>query len=147
MVFNVLHAQPDKTGTLPQEPSDAQADKTGVELLASHALVEDNGTLLQSHVFALLEAGMDSLAFNVPLDKPGTPQAIHAHAHQPLFGTVLIAEHAQAQSGIGTINLTIVFAELETGTEPNVSFAQLAQTGTERSVSLVMVEEFGTHWM
>ena len=94
-----------------------------------------------------METGMASHAFSALPDKPGTPPAIHALAPKTLSGTVLNAEHAQAQADSGTSNLTIVFAELETGTDHNVLSAQPTRTGTEEFVLLVMVEEFGTLWI
>ena len=146
-VFSVLSAHPDKTGTLPLEHADAQSDKTGVELLVFHASVEDNGTLSQETVLVQLEAGMDSHASNVLLDKPGTQQAFHAHAHQVLSGTASTAKHAQVQADTGIINLTIVSAEQETGTEHNVLSAQPTATGMEKPVSLALQVDFGTLWI
>lgn len=142
-----FHASPvplDKTGTLRPEHVDVQPAKTGTEMPAFHASVEDNGTLSQENVLVLLEAGTDSHAFNAQPDKPGTHQAFHAHAHQALSGTASTAEHVQDQADSGTSNLTIVSAEQETGTAHNVLSAQSTATGTEEPALLALEEEFGT---
>lgn len=131
MDFHVSLAQLDKTGMLPRDHVDAQLDKTGMEKHVFHVLVEDNGMLSQDNVYALLETGMASPAFNVLLDKLGTHQVFHAHAHQVLFGTASTAECAQGPADFGISNLMIVSAEQETGTELNVSFVQSTATGME----------------
>lgn len=125
---------------------DAQQDKTGTELLAFHASVEDNGTLSPDNVLAHSEIGTVSHASNALSDKPGIHQAFHAHVQPALSGMVLNAELVQAQADSGISNLMIVFAELETGTDHNVLSAPLIQTGTEKPASLAMVVEFGIHW-
>ena len=146
MVFNVLLAQSAKTGTLLPDLADVQQDKTGTELLAFHASVEDNGTSSLDYVLAHSEIGTDSHASNALSDKPGIQQAFHAPAQATLSGMVLIAELAQAQADSGISNLMIVFAELETGTDHNVLSALSILTGTEEPASLVMAVEFGIHW-
>lgn len=141
----VYHAQLDKTGMQPQDHVDAQSVQTGTEPHVSAVLEEDNGVLKPNNVSAHQETGTDSHVFHVPLDNNGTQLIIHVHAQLTLSGTVLTAELAQEITDIGTIKSTIVLVELETGTEPNVSFAQPTLIGMERPVSLVMEEDYGTH--
>jgi hypothetical protein len=144
MDFHASPVQLDKTGTLLPEHVDAQPVKTGMEVHAFHASVEGNGTLFQDNVLVPLEAGTDSLAFNAQLDKPGTHQAFHVHAHQAVSGTALTAEFAQVQTDSGTSNLTIVSAEQETGMAHNALSAQPTATGTEELAFLALEEESGT---
>ena len=141
---HVSLAQLGKTGTLPPDHADVQSAKTGMETPASHASEEDNGTLSQDNALVLLETGTASRAFNVPPDKPGIHPAFHAPAHQALSGMALTAELAQAQADSGIINLMIVSAEPETGTELNVSFVQPTATGMEEPASPALVEDSGT---
>lgn len=142
--FHVSLAQLDKTGMLPPDHVDAQSVKTGMETSVFHASVEDNGMPSQENVPVLPETGMASHVFNALLAKPGTHQAFHAPAHPLLSGTASIAELAQVQADSGISNLTIVSAEQETGTEPNVSFAQPIATGMEEPALLAVEEDFGT---
>lgn len=141
----VYHAQLDKTGMQPQDHADVHSVQTGMEFHVSAVSEEDNGVLKLNNVSAHQETGTDSHAFHVPLDNNGTQLITLVHAQPTLSGTVLTAELAQETTDIGTIKLTIVFAELETGTELNVSSAQPTPIGTERPVSLVMEEDCGTH--
>ena len=127
----------------PQDHADAQLVQTGMEPHVSVVSEEDNGALKQNNVFAHQETGTDSPVFHVLLDNNGTQLTTHAHAQPILTGTALTAEHVQETTDIGVINLTIVFAEQETGTEPNVLFAQKIPTGMERLVSLVMEVDCG----
>lgn len=129
----------------PQDHADVHLVQTGMELHVSAVSEEDNGVLKLNNVSAHQETGTDSHAFHVPLDNNGTQLITLVHAQPTLSGTVLTAELAQETTDIGTIKLTIVFAEPETGTEPNVSSAQPTPIGTERPVSLVMEEDYGTH--
>jgi hypothetical protein len=115
-----------------------------MEKPALHASVEDNGMPSQDNVSVLLEAGMDSHVFNVPQGKRGTHPVSHALAHQELSGMASTAEFAQAPQDSGIINLTIASAEMETGTELNVSSAQPIAIGTEETAPPALVEEFGT---
>ncbi len=147
MALLALPAHLGKTGMLLPDHADAHLDKTGMEPSVSDASVEDNGTQFQENVPVLQETGMDSHAFNVPLDKLGMQQASHAHAQAVLSGTVSTAERAQAQPDTGIINSTIVFAEQETGTAHNALSAQPIPTGTERPASHVLAEDSGTHWI
>ena len=141
----VYHAQLDKTGIQPQDHADAQSVQTGTELHVSVVSEEDNGALKPNNVSAHQETGTDSHVFHVPQDNNGTQLITHVHAQLTLSGTVLTAELAQETTDIGTIKSMIVFVEQETGTEPNVSFAQPTLIGMERPVSLVMEEDCGTH--
>ena len=137
-------AQLEKIGILPPDYADAQLVKTKMETTVFHASEEENGTLSQNNAPALLETGMASHAFNAPLDKPGTQPASHAPACQALSGTASAAKFAQAPADSGTINLTIVSAEPETGMELNVSSAQSTATGMEKAASRALVEGSGT---
>jgi hypothetical protein len=120
-----------KTGIPLPEHVGVQLAKIGMELLVSHVLAEDNGTPFQDNVHALTATGMDSHAFNAPLAKDGTHQVFHAHALTTPSGMASIVEYVQVQADSGIISLTIVSAELETGTVLNVSFALPTPIGME----------------
>ncbi len=120
-----------KTGTPQPELVDVKLVKIGMELLASHVSEEDNGMQFQDNVHALTATGMDSHAFNAPLAKDGTHQVFHAHALTTPSGMASIVEYVQVQADSGIISLTIVSAELETGTVLNVSFALPTPIGME----------------
>ena len=141
----VYHAQLAKTGTQPQDHADAQSVQTGMELHVSAVSEEDNGMLKPDNVSVHQETGTDSHVYHALQDNNGTQLITHVHAQPTLSGTVSTAELVQEITDIGTIKSTTVFVEQETGTEPNVSFAQLTPTGMERPVSLVMEEDCGTH--
>ena len=145
-VSAVSSAPLDKTGTLPPDHVDAQSVKTGTVKSVLHASVEDNGTLSQENAHAPTETGTVSHAFNVLLGKDGIHHLSHAHALKIPFGTVSIAELAQAQAGSGISNSTIVSAEQETGTVPNVLFALPTPTGMEELALLAVEVDFGTLW-
>lgn len=116
-----------------------------MEINVFHAMVEENGILLQDNVFVQLEIGTDFHVFNVLLVKLGTLQVFHVLAQLQLIGTVLTAKHVQVQADIGIINSMIVFVDQVTGMEAVALFVQLIQTGTEKLVLLVMEAEYGTH--
>lgn len=141
----VYHALLDKTGTQLQDHADVQLVQTGMELHASAVSEEDNGTLKPDNVFAHQVTGTDSHVFLALQDNNGTQLITHVHVQPTLIGMVLTAEPVQEITDIGTIKSTIVSVEQETGTVPNVLFAQLIPTGMERPASLVMEVDYGTH--
>lgn len=145
MVSAVSFVPQAKTGMQLQDHVDAQLAKAGTESFVSHVSVEDNGMPYQENVLVPMEAGTDSHAFNVPLDRDGIHQHSHAHAQRTLSGMVLTAEHAQVRADTGVIKLTIASAEPETGTKPNVSYVLQTPTGMERPALLVLEVDSGTH--
>lgn len=75
-----------------------------MELPASHASVEDNGTPFQENAHVPTEIGTASHASNVPQVKDGAHHLFHAHVPTILFGTVSTVELAQVPADSGTTN-------------------------------------------